>query len=107
MQIENESEMTFILLGPTWPFRERIHALGGHDWELTDENTTEGRIFARLWPNVSTIDPALALSFFGSAVLQEAPVLVSVEDDVTPGTPNEQLIDAIRNLASVARVDLV
>ena len=107
VQFESESEVTFILTGPTWSFRERIRGLGGHDWELTEDNTTEARVFARVWPKVSTDDPALALSFFGSAVLQEAPVLVSVEDVVAPGTPNEQLIDAIRNLASVARVDLV
>ena len=107
LQFDSESEVTFVLRGPTWPFRERLRALGGRDWEITEEGgTSVPRSFARLWPSICTINPALALSFFAGAVLQEAPVLVYVEDAVVDGTPNAALLDAIRDIPSVARLEL-
>ncbi len=107
LQVESESEMTFVLTGHTWPFRERIRSLGGRDWEVPDENSlpSEARNFVRVLP-VYTTDPAIALSFFGGAVLQEAPVLVYVEDEVAPGTPNAAVLDAIGSIPSVARLVL-
>ncbi len=103
-QYTSESEIIFVLTGNTWTFRDQIRALGGDDYEITEPGSAR-RSFARVW-RVCTIDPALPLSFFGGAVLQEAPVLVYVEDELTPGTPNAALIAAIGRTSSVARVVL-
>ena len=92
------------MTGATEPYRYRIRDLGGHAWH--DDRYVVARDGALVWSGVSTVDPTHALSFFTTAVLREAPVLVFVADPAIPGTPNYAFLDLVRELPSVAHFSL-